>query len=67
MNRPAGGKDDELNQMFFEVPDVLLGRVPNDSLAVFAEEQEAATFDAFALPVDPGVLQCPPVRPRTTL
>ena len=38
MRRPAGGKDDELNQMFFQVRYVPLGRVPSDGLVAPAME-----------------------------
>jgi hypothetical protein len=59
MNRAAGGEEDELIQMLFEVRHVLIRRVPGDRLVAFAMKKEAAALFALALPVDAGVLQHP--------
>src|SRR5439155_4251496 len=52
---PSGGQSQELNQVFFELRDVLGTRVPRDRFA--AVDGKAATFHSFALPVDARVLE----------
>src|SRR5437773_11585720 len=56
-SRPTRGKDDKLDEMFFEIGDVLLGRVPSGGAT--AVNGKAPALDALALPIDPRVLQHP--------
>src|SRR5207244_2264810 len=41
MGRPAGGKDDELNKVLFEIGDVLIRRVPSDGATTMDGESAA--------------------------
>src|SRR4026208_1627732 len=57
MGRPAGVKDDELNQVFLEIGDVLIRCVPSDGAT--AVDGKSAALYSLALPVHAGVLHHP--------